>query len=108
MPTTSPRPDPDDARPLSDHEHRILHELDHDLTESAPELAETFANARAPRAPAGAVTVDRVARAVAVLVVLIVVIPTEWLIVLSVIGVMLGAAGLGLWLGPRDPDRSNH
>lgn len=103
MPTTSPRPDPDDARPLSDREHRILEELDRDLTASDPELAETFAHARAPRIRAGASTADRIARGVAVLAVLIVVIPAEWLVVLSVLGVMLGAAGLGIWLGPRDP-----
>lgn len=103
MPTTSPRPDPDDARPLSDREHGILEELDRDLTESDPELAETFAHARAPRTRAGASTADRIARGVAALAVLIVVIPADWLVVLSVLGVMLGAAGLGIWLGPRDP-----
>lgn len=104
MATTSPGSGSDDARPLSEREHRILGELDEELTEAAPDLAETFATAGAPRTGPAVFTADRVLSAIAILVILAVLLPAEWLAAISVIGVLLGATGLGIWLGPRDGD----
>ena len=102
MAITSPGSGPDEAHPLSDRERRILGELDDNLTEDAPELAETFATAEVPPNGSTVFTPDRVASAFAILVILVVLLPAEWLAALAVIGVLVGATAIGIWLGPRD------
>ncbi|MDN5913902.1 MAG: DUF3040 domain-containing protein [Pseudonocardia sp.] len=109
MPATFPESGPDDAQPLSDHERRVIGDLESELAESAPDLTDAFTRADKTLARSAMSGADRVLQAVAVLVVLAVLLPSEWRTVLAVFGVLSGAVALALWVDSRAGDpRSRH
>ncbi|MBP2367479.1 DUF3040 domain-containing protein [Pseudonocardia parietis] len=86
--------------PLNRCEERSLSELEHELRRSAPDLdtemsALTAATTGHPGAAWG--MADRVLRAVAIGVILLVLLPWQWLAVVAWIGLLLGVPVAMVW-----------
>lgn len=103
--TTLPRPGPEDPNPLSAREKKVLTQIEDDLVASAPELS-ALADSLGRGPPRSWTTMDRVVRVGLAIVLVLAVVPAQWLPVLMVFGIMVGlpvAATLVGWWGPGEP-----
>ncbi|MFR9807009.1 DUF3040 domain-containing protein [Pseudonocardia sp. RS010] len=94
MPTASPPPsppppEPDPARPLTEREKQVLAQLGSDLQASDPTLGDRLSTDPASARPRW-LTVDRAVQTLVVLVVLLVLLPAEWLGLVLVLLLMVG------------------
>lgn len=85
-------PLPDEPRPLTDRERRILTEIGHELAQDAPKLADALA--APPRPPRRRPDLEDVAVAVVCLVIAWVVMPADWFAVVVPLAVMVAVPAL--------------